>query len=26
VVKIVGKLATADLQLLNQRLRTWLNL
>jgi len=26
VVKIVGKLASADLQLLNQRLRTWLNL
>jgi mRNA interferase MazF len=26
VVKVVGKLATADLQLLNQRLRTWLNL
>ncbi len=26
VVKIVGKLATADLQTLNQRLQTWLNL
>jgi mRNA interferase MazF len=25
VVKIVGKLAVADLQTLNQRLRTWLN-
>jgi mRNA interferase MazF len=26
VVKIVGQLAAADVQLLNERLRTWLNL